>query len=77
MGAERAEGRAEGLREGEAKGREQGEAKGLRVAIADLCDLLGLPLDDARRAELDAADLPALEALRAELKRSRRWPELG
>ena len=77
MGAERAEGRAEGreegLKEGEAKGREEG----LRVAIADLCDAFGLPLDDARRAELAAADLPALEALRAELKRSRRWPALG
>ncbi len=73
-----AKGKAEGRAEGEAKGKVEGEAKGkaegLRAAIADACELLGIALPPARRARLEAMGLGELEALRAALKRARRWP---
>jgi hypothetical protein len=46
-----------------------------REALVDLCDLLGLPLDRARQAQLEAATTEELLALRSTLKASRRWPE--
>ena len=75
MAAALREGKEEGLREGEAKGLREGEAKGLRVAIEDLCEALGIPLDDVRRGEIAASDASALAALRAEIKRTKGWPE--
>jgi Uma2 family endonuclease len=65
------EGKAEGLREGEAKG----EAKGLRAAVLDLCEVLGIAPTEAQRASLDAMGVGELEALRHQIKQTRRWPE--
>jgi putative restriction endonuclease len=74
----RAEGEARGRVEGEARGRAEGEAKGraegLHVAIADLCELLGIALGPKRRARLAVLSVAELDALRAALKRHRRWP---
>jgi Uma2 family endonuclease len=47
---------------------------GLCTAVEDLCDLYGVALDAARRAHLTSLEAPALEALRAHLKRARAWP---
>ncbi|HEU4409919.1 MAG TPA: HEPN domain-containing protein [Polyangiaceae bacterium] len=69
------EGEAKGLREGEAKGLREGEAKGLRVAVLDLCELLGLEPTGQQRARLGAMGVGELEALRAAIKRAKRWPE--
>lgn len=71
----RVEGEAKGRAEGEAKGEARGEAKGLRLAVADLCDVLGIALSSTRRARLEAMGLGELEALRLSLKQRRAWPE--
>jgi hypothetical protein len=72
------EGRDEGLKEGHDKGlkegRDEGLKEGLCKAIVDMCDLLAITLDDARRAQLTALDAEALEALRAQIKHAKRWP---
>jgi hypothetical protein len=60
--------------EGEAKGRAEGKAEGLRTAVGDLCELLGIALGAARRAQLEAMGVDELEALRQALKQPRRWP---
>lgn len=62
MAGAREEGRAQGLREG------------LCAAIEDLCEALGVELDTARRARVSALSLSELEALRADIKRTKRWP---
>ncbi len=56
------------------EGRKEGQEQGLRAAVRDLCDVLGIPLDEARETALDAMDVAALDALRARLKADRRWP---
>ena len=61
----RADGRAEGLRDG--------QAEGLRAAIRDVCELLDISLTPEREAALARMQLPELDALRARLKRERRW----
>jgi Uma2 family endonuclease len=70
--------REEGLREGEAKGlregKEEGEAKGLRVAVLDLCEAFGIEPTPTQRERLAAMGVDELEALRQQVKRSRRWP---
>jgi hypothetical protein len=55
-------------------GKAEGEAKGLRVAVLDSCELLGIVLTEAQRAQLEAMGGAELEALRHELKQTRRWP---
>jgi hypothetical protein len=71
----------EAIAEGEARGRAEGEARGraaaLRATIADLCELLGVSLDAERAAWVARLDEQGLEALRAQLKSERRWPESG
>jgi hypothetical protein len=67
------DGRAAGLRDGLAEGLRDGRAAGLRDAVADLCEVLGVELDDSRRKHLASLDVDGLEALRAALKRERRW----
>ena len=62
-------GREEGLRDG----RKDGLREGLRKAIDDLCEVLDVPLDDARRRSLEALQLEELELLRDRLKRERHW----
>jgi hypothetical protein len=59
---------------GKAEGIAEGEAKGLRVAVLDACELLGIVLTEAPRAQLEAMGVAELEALRHELKQTRRWP---
>ncbi|HEU4404166.1 MAG TPA: HEPN domain-containing protein [Polyangiaceae bacterium] len=65
-----ARGKAEGLREGEAKG----EARGLRAAVLDLCEAFGIEPTGEQHARLEAMGVDELEALRRELKQTRRWP---
>ena len=67
-------GRVAGKAEGKAEGLVVGKAEGLRVAVADLCELLGIAPTTARRRQLAALDLEGLEALRAQLKQQRAWP---
>jgi hypothetical protein len=65
-----ARGKATGLREGE----ERGKAEGLRAAVADLCELLGIEVTEARKAHLADLNVAGLEALRLHLKLHRSWP---
>ncbi|HEU4535084.1 MAG TPA: hypothetical protein VFS00_13245, partial [Polyangiaceae bacterium] len=53
----------------------QGKAEGLRVAVLDLCELLGIEPGPAERERLEAMGLDELEALRRAVKQERRWPE--
>jgi Uma2 family endonuclease len=46
----------------------------LRGAVEDICEVCGVPLDEARRARLAALGPVELEALRASIKRERAWP---
>jgi hypothetical protein len=66
-----------GLKRGLEQGREQGLERGLRLAVLDLCELLGVVPTDAQRARLDAMRVDELEALRQALKQTRRWPKLS
>jgi hypothetical protein len=68
------EAEARGEARGKADGMREGEARGLRAAVVDLCEVLGVEVTDERRAHLAALDLPALEALRADLKAKKTWP---
>ena len=70
----RAEGLAEGRAEGRSEGRSEGEASALRASIEGVCALLGVPLDDARRAHLASLDVAGLGALQAALFRDKAWP---
>ncbi|HEU4403948.1 MAG TPA: HEPN domain-containing protein [Polyangiaceae bacterium] len=77
-----AKGKEEGLREGEARGRDEGlregkvegKAEGLRAAVLDLCEVFGLDLTPGQRAQLETMGVDDLEAVRAQLKQTRRWP---
>jgi len=80
--AEDAEERGEvrGEARGEARGEILGKAAGLREAmvglreaIVDVCELLGVELTKQRRAQLDAMEWEALQALRQHLKQHRTW----
>lgn len=62
-----------GMEKGMEKGLVQGLKRGLLTGLLDLCDVLGLPVDAQRRAELDAMDVPELEALAKRLKTTRAW----
>ena len=63
---------AAALDEGEEKGRQRGQA-GLRTAIVDLCEAHGIALSPEHHAELASLDFDGLDALRARLKKDRRW----
>jgi hypothetical protein len=56
------------------QGREQGFERGLRLAVLDLCELLGVVPTDAQRTRLEAMRVDELETLRQALKQTRRWP---
>jgi len=45
-----------------------------REAIADLCEVLGIEMTEARRSHLDRLDYPALAELRRQIKANRAWP---
>ena len=54
--------------EGKAEGKTEGRTEGLRVAVMDLCEVLGISLTMAQ------LDLGGLESLRQHLKQHRAWP---
>ena len=54
---------------------ERARADGLREIIADLCEAYGVELTEGRRTRLQELETPALEAMRAQLKQKRSWPE--
>ncbi len=60
---------------GEKKGHDDGLKEGLCKAIVDICELLGVALDEARSAHLDGLDVEALERLRKRIKQTRSWPQ--
>lgn len=51
----------------------RGRAEGLRLGIESLCDVLQIPLDAARRAQLDRLDAAGLEALLQRIRAGRAW----
>jgi Uma2 family endonuclease len=61
-------------RQQEAEARKQAE-EALRRSVEDVCDLCGVPLDEARRAHIASLDASGLDGLRAHLKARRAWPE--
>ncbi|WP_437275911.1 Uma2 family endonuclease [Sorangium sp. So ce375] len=67
-------GRNEGRKEGRNEGRKEGHIQGLRIAVRDLCEVLGIALSPEREATLEAMAGPELSTLREQLKRERRWP---
>jgi predicted transposase/invertase (TIGR01784 family) len=52
----------------------EGKAEGLRIAIEDLCESLGIELDPTRRKHVAEAEVDTLNALRQDIKASKRWP---
>jgi Uma2 family endonuclease len=68
------EGKAAGLLEGKAAGLLEGKAAGLRLVIEDLCEVLALPIDAARRQHLASLGAEGLAALRAHIKHHGSWP---
>lgn len=72
--AVRQESKVEGKLEGKLEGEAVGTAAGLRLAVADLCEAYGVELSPDRRAQIEAASLSELQALRVALKATRRWP---
>lgn len=58
----------------ESRGLERGRAVALRSAIEALCEVLGIPFDEARRGQVSALDVTALQRIHDELRRGRRWP---
>ncbi len=67
------QGLVEGRTQGITEGHTQGIVDGLRRSIEEVCELLTIPLDSSRRAEIWGMSLEQLEALLARLKRERRW----
>ena len=64
----------EGLERGQREGKAEGKAEGLRAAVLDLCEAFGVEPTGEQRARLGAMGVSELEALRAALKQTRRWP---
>ena len=73
------EGHGEGKKEGRDEGLEEGLDKGLKyglkTAIVDACELLDIALDETKMAHLEKLDTDALNALRMQIKKAKRWPE--
>jgi len=63
-----------GKDEGRQEGRQEGLAQGLRAGVYDLSEVLGLPLSDDQRAQVETMTAAQLERLRHTLKKTRRWP---
>ncbi len=70
----RKEGRKEGHKEGHKEGRKEGRREGLLAGIEVACDLLGIELDEERRARMNELDATGLEALLARIRAERRFP---
>jgi flagellar biosynthesis/type III secretory pathway protein FliH len=71
---ERKEGRNEGLKEAREELFKEGLKEGLRKRVVDICDILGITLDDSHKAHLESLDVEALETLRERIKKDKRWP---
>jgi hypothetical protein len=71
---DRKEGRDEGLKEAREELFKDGLKEGLRKRVVDICDILGITLDDFNKAQLESLDVEALEALRERIKKEKRWP---
>jgi flagellar biosynthesis/type III secretory pathway protein FliH len=71
----RNEGLLEGRKEGLLEGRNEGLLEGQRRALFDLCEVLDIEVSDLRRARIESLDLAGLDALRAQLKKLRAWPD--
>ncbi|MBI2391013.1 MAG: hypothetical protein HYV09_15585 [Deltaproteobacteria bacterium] len=74
---DRAEQRAEGMAEARAEAVRREWADALRGSIALASARLGLTIDDARRAQLEASDHQQLQALLDVLLDKRVWPNDG
>jgi hypothetical protein len=55
------------------RGRSEGKREGLRLGIEAACKVLQIPLDAARRAQLDGLDDGGLEALLDRISTRRAW----
>ena len=64
-----------GISLAEKRADERAREEELRVAIADLCEVLGIELTAERRARLKGLGLDDLRALRQQLKTNREWRE--
>ena len=62
------------MAEAKAEVRAEGELKGVRMAVADLCEVLGITLTPAQQEYLAGLDLAGIEGLRQHLKQHRAWP---
>ena len=60
--------------EGRDEGRVEGRVEERRLAILDLCELLGIDVTPERRRDVESLDLDGLDALRLHLKAQRAWP---
>ena len=63
-----------GRREARKERQDEGRADGFKQGIDALCDVLEIPLDDARRCHVDQSDAVALESLLRHLRTERCWP---
>jgi hypothetical protein len=52
----------------------EGKQEGLKLAIMDLCEVLGIELTPERRAQIEQLDQSQLSQLRTHLKSARAWP---
>ncbi len=68
-----AKGKREGLVEGKREGIVEGKREGLLRGIETACELLGIEISEARRAELNGLTVAELEALLAKIRGERRW----
>jgi hypothetical protein len=68
------EGRVEGRAEGRTEGRVEGRTEALVKAIEGACELLGIPLGPSERTQLQNLDVDGLDALHAQLVKTRQWP---
>lgn len=56
------------------EGREEGREMGERVAVREICEVLGIELDETRLHALERMSRDDLQSLRAAIKRERAWP---
>ena len=56
------------------QGLAEGRVDGLRAGIEGICDVLGIELTQARRAEIERRDTEALDALLKAIRQTRKWP---
>lgn len=63
-----------GRKLGRDEGREEGREEGLRGAIAQVCQAQDIPLTPARKRQLGAMKMDALNELLVQLLKQHRWP---